>query len=216
MEDRRRVLAATLAIGLTLLALGLVVTLSQTAARRTGTDGTSVTEALAVTSSDGTFCQPRELVPAGTGAVRLSLKATTRRSSTVAVAVMRGRTTLARGARTSRWSGEQLDVPLRSTLHADVVGRICVTLGGHAPIALGGMPTGTKVAARTGRQALSGRLRIEYLRPGRESWWSLASTVAHRITIGHPLPGSPAALLAVLLTLASILVGSWQLVRRAT
>ena len=216
VEHRGRLFAATLAAGLTLLAIGLVATLSRTDARRTGTDGTDVAEALAVTSSSGTFCQPRELVPAGTGAVRVSLKAASRRSSTVKVAVMRGGTAVARGARTSRWTGERIVVPLRSVLHEDVFGRVCITLGGHAPIALGGQATDPRFAARTGTQALAGRLRIDYLRPGRESWWSFASTVAHRMGIGRAPTGVPVALLAALLLLTSIALGVWQLAKRET
>ena len=107
-------------------------------------------------------------------------------------------------------------VPLHPVVARDAEGRVCVTLGTGGRLGIVGQATASKYAARSGREPLVGRLQIEYFRPGHESWWAFASTVAHRIEIGHPLAGSSAAYLIVLLTLASIVLGSWQLARRAT
>jgi hypothetical protein len=209
---------ATLATGLTLLAIALVATLSQAAPRRLGTNQIQTEEVFGATRGGGTFCQRYEQIPQGTGAIRISLFGVRgERAPPVRAVVADGTRQLARGALPASRPGpsELIVIPLRRVVAHDATGRVCLTLGTGGQLGLVGQATASKYAARSGGNALSGRLRIEYLRPGSESWWSFASTVAHRIAIGHPLPGSPAMLLVVLLTLASIALGSWQLVRRA-
>jgi hypothetical protein len=220
VEHRGRSFAITLGVGLTLLAIALVATLSQAAPRRMGTNKIGTDEVFGATRGGGTFCQRYEQIPAGTGAIRISLFGVGgERAPPVRVTVADGSRTLARGARPASHPrpSELIVVPLQTVLAHEATGRVCVTLGSSGgQLGLVGQATDSKFAARTGREPLSGRLRIEYLRPGRESWWSFASTVAHRIAIGHPLAGSSAVFLIVLLTLASIILGSWQLARRAT
>ena len=213
-----RLFAATLAIGLTLLAVGLVATLSHAAPRRTGTNGIATAEVFGSTKGGGTLCQRYEQIPAGTGAIRISLFGVGGRAPAVAVAVADGSRSVARGRRAaSRLAPQQLVVvPLHPVVAHDAGGRVCVTLGTGGRLGIVGQATAPKFAARSGREPLVGRLQIEYLRPGHESWWAFASTVAHRIEIGHPLAGSSAAFLIVIFTLTAIVLSSWQLARRAT
>ena len=41
------------------------------------------------------------------------------------------------------------------------------------------------VVAPSASNATNGRVRMEFMRPGEESWWSLAPTVVHRLGIGR-------------------------------
>jgi hypothetical protein len=215
VDQTTRVVAATLAVGLAVLAAALVVTLSHASTRRTGTNRMTVDTVLLVTKGGGTLCQPDEVVPAGTGALGLSIKpAVAHASPSVAVDLMRGRTTVAHGTRGPGWSGEQVIVPLRSRLRQDLSGSICITLGPQQ-VALGGAKTKRAFTATSGTTHLSGRLRVDYLpHAGRTSWWSTATTVARRIGLGHAPAGAWGALLILACMLTAIVLSSWQLVRR--
>lgn len=214
MDRIGRAVAATLVVGLAVLVVALIVTLSHVSTRRAGTNGIQVANVLGVTPGGGTFCQPRELIPAGTGATRLSLKAVGGPGTSVGVDVTRGHATLAGGTRRAGWTGESVTVPLRAATTRDVFGSVCITLGAHARTALGGQKTAPRFAAASGNVKLAGRLRIEYLRPGRASWWAFASTVGHRIGLGRAPAGPWAALLALTFMLTAIALGSWRLVHK--
>ena len=213
MPHARRVVVITLAIGLVVLLTALVVTLSHAAVRRTGSNYIRAVQSLGVTSGGGTFCQPDELAPEDTGAVRLSLNTGRGHGATVAVALHRAGELVARGRAPAGWQGDTVTVPLRPVLTHDVHGRLCVTLGKGAPMQLLGQQAERRVAARSGGSSLRGRLRVVYLRPHPESWWAFAPTVVDRMGLGHALHGSIVAILAFLLVLAAGALGTWQLVR---
>jgi hypothetical protein len=213
VDQTGRAIAATLAVGLAMLVVALIVTLSHASARRMGTNR-MIVEKVLIVGSNGTLCQAREIVPAGTGALRLSIKPVVAGGGpTIMAEVMRGHTAVARGTAKPGWTGEHVVVPLPTPLRSDVTGSICITLG-RRKVALGGQKTRAAVAARSGTQSLGGRLRIDYLRSTHESWWSFASTVGFHMGLGRAPGGAWAALLALTSMLVAIALGSWQLVRR--
>lgn len=61
---------------------------------------------------------------------------------------------------------------------------MCVRNGGGRRIVIAGFPTRRAIAALVGGRRAGGKMRFEYIRPGRESWWALAPTVAHRFGVG--------------------------------
>jgi hypothetical protein len=81
---------------------------------------------------------------------------------------------------------------------------LCFTLflSGDEASELVGEQTTRAVAARDGASPLRGRVRVEYLRPSRSSWWSLALPVARRMGLGHAGSGTWSALLV-----ATLMVG---------
>ncbi len=64
-----------------------------------------------------------------------------------------------------------------------------------------------------GTKPLPGRISIEYLQPGRRSWWSLALSVARRLGLGRAAAGTGNALLVLALALAVLTLSSWLVVR---
>ena len=80
-------------------------------------------------------------------------------------------------------------------------------------IELVGAPASESTAARARDGVLSGRLRVEYLRPGAASWWSLAPEVARRMGLGRAPSGTWIALL-VLVLMASIAAACARVILR--
>jgi hypothetical protein len=77
-------------------------------------------------------------------------------------------------------------------------GTVCVRDAGAVPVSFGGsVPDGSFLITIDGR-GLLGRLRIEYERPGRESWLSLLPTLGHRFELGKSGPVRHWAAVAVL------------------
>jgi len=117
--------------------------------------------------------------------------------------------------RGSGWTGGTVTVPVRP-----VVGRavhnvtICFKLGPTREIVtIEGQLTKPAVAARGEGAALPGRMRIEYVRAGHSSWWSLALPTARRLGLGRAWAGSWVALLLATLMGAVVALCSWVLLR---
>ena len=105
--------------------------------------------------------------------------------------------------------------PLRPLAHDldDVTLCYVVAGSGQAAVVGGSTPLGTPPATVEGETA-NGSLSITYLRAGRESWWSYASTVARRIGMGRgDWGGAWMAWLAAALALAAVALAVRALVR---
>lgn len=152
--------------GVLLLAVIVVVVLAQTAQRRTGYNSVPIERTLGPVPGGATACQPHELVPAGTGAIRLwvSNPGRTRIVGSVDVLEPGGRV---RGGVVASRGSELATFPLNRRLRSDATATVCFhNLGG--PVTLLGAPTDeahrTFIAAAHGRQKrLKSRPRIDYL-----------------------------------------------------
>ena len=88
--------------------------------------------------------------------------------------------------------------------------RICLAIGPEVePVQLNLFRV--QMTAPNGAIRYTQGFRIEYLRAGRSSWWSLASSVAHRMGLGRAASGTwivflVIALMILVATLASRLV----------
>jgi hypothetical protein len=179
-EHKPRLTRTTVALvaGLLILALALVIVLSGSPLVLARTNGVLEKGKLAETYSTAQACQSGEVLPAGTSAIRLALESGA--GPRLSVAVLSGARTLTRGAIGSGWISSAVTVPVRPVSSAASNVRICLAFGRTgervAPI---GSPTSSSAAARDGEgHVLPGRIAIEYLRPGSDSWWSLAHAVA--------------------------------------
>jgi hypothetical protein len=187
-----------LGAGLLLGIAAIAITLTEapiTLARLNTPQGAYLTEAQGKVSA----CQAGELLPRGTSAIRLRAYAFLGPRVTVELRA-RGHV-IADGERGSGWTGGVVTVPVSHLSTARSGVELCFTMfgNGHEPIELLGEPTSGARAARGQHGPLPGRVRVEYLRPGDASWWSIAPEVARRMGLGHAAPGTWSVLLVLAL-----------------
>jgi hypothetical protein len=158
-------------------------------------------------------CQPDEVLPAETSAVRLSMFAFT--GPRVTVELLVGGHMIARGARGPGWTGGSVTVPVNPVAGARRGVTLCfsVFLNGDEDVAVSGQRTGAALAARELGGPWPGRITVEDLRPQRSSWWSLALPVARRMGLGRAASGTWVALLVLALMLAVGAISSLVVLR---
>lgn len=198
--QRARVRVA-LAAGLALVAIAVCLTLTRHPLGVTEANGVTARRALAVLPSGTSVCQGGESLPQNTYAIRLSLFALVGPSVTVHVS-SKGRA-LTQGTRGTGWTAGAVTIPvarLRRS-HSDVT--VCASIARtiRAVVMVGQRTVRGQAATGQGRR-LRGRMRIEYLRPDKASWWSSIVPVARRMGLGHAPAGSWIALLAAALMLS--------------
>jgi hypothetical protein len=158
-------------------------------------------------------CQMGEVLPRETSAIRMRIYAVY--GPRVVATVLEDGRVLAHGERGSGWSGGAATVSVRPlpTTRSDV--ELCFAIYGNAeePERLVGEPTTPSRAAFDRDGPMAGRLRAEYLRPSKSSWWSLAPEVARRMGLGRAASGTWWALLAIVLVGGMIALCSWEIVR---
>ncbi len=189
-----RVVKVTLIVGVVMLLAVCAYTLSRSPPRvlRAGPEPSGV-----LTGFDGTgaACQAEEVLPAGTSAIRLSLAAYF--GAWVKVTVSSGSLVLAEGRRNPDWTGTSVTVPVRPLSYSTSHVKVCFEVSpNNQSIYLFGRETGLGegMTLPTGGH-LPGRLDIEYLGPGRGSWWSRVGTVAEHMGFGRFFSGTWIALL---------------------
>jgi Predicted membrane protein (DUF2142) len=204
----QRLTRPLLAGGLALIALGIAVTLSRSPLVPAASNGVPARTVIAATRGDLHICQTGEVVPAGTTAIHFSLFAND--GPRLTAEALAGGRVLTRGVRGSGWGvGEAATVPVARVARTVRGATVCVTLGPSIePFDIFGDKIGS--GAGKGNEV---EMRIEYLRSGGRSWWSLIPAIARRIGYGRAPSGAwsvalPAALMAALLVLVA-----WLLLR---
>lgn len=208
-ETRLKIaLGAGLVIGA--VALGVTLTGSPVAVARVNT---ATLTAIGEVHQPMAACQSGEALPRGSTAIRLRVLSFA--GPRVTAAVLEHGHLIARGERGSGWSGGAVTVPVEplSTTTSGV--ELCYAIYGNDDESDGlvGELTAQGDAALTRSGPLPGRLRAEYLRPGKSSWWSLATAVAHRLGLGRAASGAWWAVLAIALMGCVVVLCSWQIVR---
>ncbi len=178
------------------------MTLSRSPPVVAATDSVPAEAAITTTRHAARLCQRGETLPGGTTAVRLSVSAAV--GPSLAVTALSGSRVLTRGAREPGWSGIDPTVPVRRVPRTTSAVKVCVAFGA----ALGEVELLGAPAAGAGSEGPA-KLRIEYLRPGPRSWWSLASATARRMGLGRSPSGAWIALVALALMAAVAALVSW-------
>ncbi|HTU77351.1 MAG TPA: hypothetical protein VMF09_01170 [Solirubrobacteraceae bacterium] len=201
-----------LAAGLALTALGIGVLLSRSPPVVAGTGTVRQEKRFASSPGGASVCQAGERLPAGTSALRLALAAIL--GPAVTVEVLEGDRLLTRGERGAGWGGGAVTVHVKPLARTRSAVTVCFAFAGeHERVSLLGEETPASLAASTPQGVLPGRIRIEYLRPGGSSWWSLAAQVARHMGLGRAWAGTWIALLVLSLTAASATLALWLGVR---
>jgi hypothetical protein len=195
--------SVALAVGLALLAIALGVTLSRSPLVVAGTNSIPPATAIATARDATDFCQEGEALPAGTTAMRLSVSAPI--GPSLAVTALSGGRVVTRGQRGPGWVGTGIVVPVQRVPRAISGVKVCVSLGP----ALGRIGLlGARVAQLSGSEGTA-KMRIEYLRPGPSSWWSLASATARHVGLGRSPGGTWIAAIPIALMSAAAILASW-------
>jgi len=168
---------------------------------------------LGTTRESLTACQSAETLPRHTSALRLYMFAFT--GPRVSVQLLAHGQVIAHGERGAGWTGGSVTVALGplAGAHQGVTLCFALLLNGDEGVSLSGERTHSALAAQVHGEPLPGRVRVEDLRPGSSSWWSLALAVARRMGLGHAWAGTWIALLAGALMLGVVLI-SWRVVFR--
>ncbi len=217
-RGRRRAVIATLAVGAVAAATGIALVLSHAEVRRTNTNDVVVRGVVATLAAGHAVCQDGERVPAGTTAIALTATPTVPTRNVLAVELLDSASgaPVAAGAAVGRSNGVATPVPLRPRIARERPVRVCLRLSrpaAGAAVQLYGAPTSRATSAMDGSRAIGAVVHLDYLGGPAQSWWALAPTVARRIGYGHAWSGSSVALLAGLLTLSSIALAAWLLLR---
>jgi Predicted membrane protein (DUF2142) len=201
-----------LAVALALTAAAIVVTLSRAPLTVAGTNSIRLVGSIAIHGDIG-GCQESGTLPRGTTAIRLSLSAIV--GPRVVLRVLSGGHTLTRGERAAGWGSQTtVTVPIGRVSHAVRGALVCTSLGPSVePPSLENFRLDGALARPISEQARilqDVRMRMEYLRPGPRTWWSLASSVTRRMGLGHAAGGRWLAFLVLALMIAVAALASWS------
>lgn len=172
---------------------------------------TGATGVLGTFHKDATICQPYETLPAGVTGIRLSMWAFYGARIRVRAYRELGSSRwplLTEGSHSADWTSTSVTVPVQPLRHSVAHVSVCATIGPNSePLLLLGESTPPQVGATMTEQSapasqvisgsaepLNGRLAIEYLAPGRHSWWSQLLAVARHLGLGRFYSGTWIAL----------------------
>jgi hypothetical protein len=217
-EDRdpsvrtRRVMLA-LATGLALTALAVAVTLLHAPATVAFKNGTyTKEEVLGSVRGKIAFCQANEQLPRQTTALRFWLGALN--GPSVSAHVLSGERAITSGQQGSGWTGRVVTVPVKPLQQTVTNVTVCLAFQARdETVTLYGRATPSSAAAFAGQQPLPGRIWIEYLRPGKSSWASMASSIVDHMELGRAASGIWIVLLALGLLATIVVLGSSLVLR---
>ena len=195
---------AVVALGLLALLLTALAVLLQSAQRRSGTNLTANTGYVIPVEPGELLCEPDELLPGDTGALRLSASSGAKPGPRLDVTIAAGARRLATGRLAAGWRSGTVTIPV-SVVRATQGATICLVNRGSSRVSFGGSVPDANFYVALGGKPLSGRMRIEYMRPGRESWLALLPALLHRFSLGKADLvrhwAAPAVLLLMLLAI---------------
>jgi hypothetical protein len=173
-----------MAVGLLAIAVILVVVLSQKAQRRSGTDLTPQGTLAATLLGGQQSCQDAELLPADTAAVRATITAFGQPLPTLhLVFTAADRRVLSSGTLPGGSLGGVIRIPIGYVAHASQNVTACLRNDGPASIGIVGAFPDPQNHMTVAHNDVEGRLRYDYLRRGRESWFQLLPTIVYRWTL---------------------------------
>jgi hypothetical protein len=183
---RRRptIVTALLGVGLVAIAIAAVVVLSQRAQRRSGTNLTADYGYVIPLQAGEQLCEPGELLPGDTAGLRLDASSGGRPGPLLVASVVDPHArTVATGMLRAGWQTGQVTIPLTRVARTLAGATVCLVDRGTQPVAFGGSVPDANFYVALGGKPLSGRMRIEYMRPGRESWFALIPTLGYRLSL---------------------------------
>ncbi len=176
-------------VGVLVIVAFFAVLLTQRGWRISGTDMTPDREPVALLGGGQQACEGQETLPGDTAALQLEIEVSGAGPPLSATITGRDGATLARGRLAPGWHGGAVRIPVTHVSTTTEGVRVCVrddapSHGGRT-IDLGGqsydLGLNSEVAGKLDENM---RIRIDYLRPRRESWFQLAPTIVGRFSLG--------------------------------
>jgi hypothetical protein len=170
-------------LGLTAGLVGIVVALVLVLARPplvlAGSNEVKPNFAITFTHGSETICQPGGTLPQDTEAIRVSLSPNI--GPSIHLVVSSGSKVITEGSRAPGWGVDETGtVSVERVAHTAYNTRICTKIG---PAVEGIQVNGERVGGAIW-------LRMEYLRPGKRSWLSLAPSIASHMGLAHAPAGA--------------------------
>jgi hypothetical protein len=172
-----------LALGLLAIAAVAAVVLTRQGPRRSGTNLTPNTGFVIPLGAGQRLCEGEELLPGDTGALQLSVDAHGLPGPQLAVAVSGPAGSIGQGSLRYGWRSGVVRIPITRVLQTTIDAVVCLSNLGTTPVTLAGSTPDPNFSIDISGKTLNGRLRIEYMRPGRESWLELFPTIVHRMSL---------------------------------
>jgi hypothetical protein len=183
-----RSVRVALAVGLALTAAVVGVAMSRSRLTVAGTNGVPFELPFESVPGGSSGCQESGTMPQGTTAIRVSFGANM--GPKVSLKVLSGSAVITHGERHAGWGfAKSVTVPVKRVSRTVPHARVCITFGpDQEPVEIYG--TYGRIAIIAGAESEAALYRVEYLRPGQRSWWSLASSVAHHMGLGRAGSGT--------------------------
>lgn len=201
-----------LVTGLVLIAALVGVTLACSPPTLAGTNRVPAESLIGLVEHPAGACQAGETLPAGTSAIRLSLVAII--GPRVEVRALSGGRVITHGSTGAGWTTSEVTVPVAPLAHSVSQITICVRLSDlNGEVEFKGAHTSAPVAVSEAGERLHGRLRIEYVRAGHNSWTTLISAVARHVSLGRAGSGLWVVFFILALAVSLVALTSWGIVR---
>lgn len=175
--------ALVLAIGLIAIAGGGVAILARSEPRRSGTNLISDSGFVIPLAPGRQLCEPGELLPGDTGGLRLAADSGAYAGPRLSVHVFSPQGSVSSGELAPGWRSGAVLIPIRRVARTLPSAIVCLRNAGSRPVSFGGSAPASGFVIELAGKPFGGRLRIEYMRPGSESWLSLLPALVHRFSL---------------------------------
>jgi hypothetical protein len=205
----RRALVAVVAAGMVAITAAATVILLQRAPRRAGTNLTGDVGYAIPLGPGQQLCEGGELLPGDTGALKLDADTQGLPGPALAVSIGGPGGPVSTGGLKAGWRPGAIRIPVARVPGTIAAANVCLRNLGPRAVTFGGSVPDSGFLIELAGKPLSGRLRIEYMRPGRESWLELLPTLAHRFSLAkadlmrHWAAGAALVLMALAVALAA-------------
>lgn len=198
-----------LAVGLLAIAIAGTAILLRREHRRAGTNLTADAGFAIPLGPGQQLCEPGELLPGDTGALKLDASTNGLPGPRLSASLSGPSGPVSSGYLKAGWRSGTVSILVSRVPNTVSGATVCLSNLGSRQVAFGGSVPDSGFFIQLAGKPLSGRLRIEYMRPGRESWLELLPTLAHRFSLAkadlvrHWAAGAALLLMLLALVLAT-------------
>jgi hypothetical protein len=196
-----RSVTVAVAVGLTLMVIAIALVMTRSPLEVAATNSVPPKVDLELEKGEVASCQAAGALPRDTSAIRVAIEARAV-GPMVTLEILSGSRVLTTGRQVAGWGpAPTVTVPVGRLAHTADNARICITVGPTVePFRFRGIPRQPPLTGVGKLQSVT--LRMEYLRSGPSSWWSLASSIAYHMGLGRAASGTWIVFLALALMLA--------------